>query len=143
MRNTVSNKGTQWILDFGHDSVALSVKDVADNPKITSLVFPLAAWSLLLSRRQELLDNHLPRFPITPNQQGIFELREELHSSVGAQDTDTSGYELSDPEDNEFSWEDLSVDKWIWTVFIDLELLPHFPNPSLTIFRWDQPLPTQ
>ena len=37
-------------------------------------------------------------------------MREEVLSSVGAQDTDTTGYELSDLEDNEFSWEDPAVD---------------------------------
>ena len=64
----------------------------------------------LLSQRQEFLDNHLPRVPIAPNQQGTFQMREEVLSSVGAQDTDTSGYELSDLEDIEFSWEDPAVD---------------------------------
>ena len=101
---TVSNNGTQWILDFGPDSVVLSVKDLDENITISSLEIPLAAWSLLLYQRQEVLDNHLPRVPITPNQQGTFEMREEVFSSVGAQDTDTSGYELSDLEDIEFSW---------------------------------------
>ena len=37
-------------------------------------------------------------------------MREEVLSNVGAQDTDTSGYELSDLEDIEFSWEDPAVD---------------------------------
>ena len=136
MQFTVSNNRTQWILDSGPDSVVLSMKDVDENLTISSLEIPLAAWSLLLSQRQEFLDNHLPRVPITPNQQGTFEMREEVLSSVGAQDTDTSGYELSDLEDIEL--------QSIWTVFIDLELIPHFPHPSLTFFRWrDQPLPTQ
>ena len=102
---TVPNNGTQWILDFGPNSVVLSVKDLDENLTISSLEFPLAAWFLLLSQRQEFLDNHLPRVPITPNQQGTFEMREEVLSSVGAQDTDTRGYELSDLEDIEFSWE--------------------------------------
>ena len=35
---------------------------------------------------------------------------EEVLSSVVAQDTDTRGYELSDLEDIEFSWEDPAVD---------------------------------
>ena len=91
-------------------SVVLSVKDLDENITISSLEIPLAAWSLLLSQRQEFLDNHLPRVPITPNQQGTFEMREEVLSSVGAQDTDTSGHELSDLEDIEFSWEDPAVD---------------------------------
>ena len=107
---TVSYNGTQWILDFGPDSVVLSVKDLDENITISSLEIPLAAWSLLLSQRQEILDNHLPRVPITPNQQGTFEMREEVLFSVGAQDTDTSGYQLSDLEDIEFSWEDPAVD---------------------------------
>ena len=110
MQFTVSNNGTQWILDFGPDSVVLSVKNLYENLTISSLEIPLAAWSLLLSQRQEFLDNHLPRVPITPNQQGTFEMREEVLSSVAAQDTDTSGYELSDLEDIEFSWEDPAVD---------------------------------
>ena len=107
---SVSNNGTQWTLDFGPDSAVLSVKDLDENLTISSLEIPLAAWSLLLSQRQESLDNHLPRVPITPNQRGTFEMREEELSSFGAQDTDTSGYELSDLEDIEFSWEDPAVD---------------------------------
>ena len=92
MHFLVSNNRTQWILDFGPDSVLLSVKDLDENLKISSLEILLAAWSLLLSQRQELLDNQLPRVPITPNQQGTFEMREEVLSSVGAHDTDTSGH---------------------------------------------------
>ena len=97
-------------MDFGSDSVVLSVKDVDENLTISSLEIPLAAWSLLLSQRQEFLDDHLTRVPITPNQRGTFEMREEVLSSVGTQDTDRSGYELSDLEDIEFSWEDPAVD---------------------------------
>ena len=37
-------------------------------------------------------------------------MREEVLSSVGAQDTDTRGYKLSDLEDIEFSWEDPAED---------------------------------
>ena len=126
---------------FGPDSVVLSVKDLVENLTISSLEIPLAAWSLLLSQRKDFLNNHSPRVPITPNQLGTFEMREEVLSSVGAQDTDTRGYELSDLEDIEISWKIL---QWIWRVFIDLELIPHFPHPFLTFFKWrDRPLPTQ
>ena len=91
MQFTISNNGTQWILDFGPDSVVLSVKDRDENLTISSLGIPLAASSLVLSQRQGLLDNHLPRVLITPKQQGTFEMREEVLSSVGSQDTDTRG----------------------------------------------------
>ena len=89
MQFTVSNNGTQRISDFSPDSVVLSVKDLDENLTISSLEFPLAAWFLLLSQGQEFLDNYLPRVPITPSQQGMFEMREEVLSSVAAQDTDT------------------------------------------------------
>ena len=36
-------------------------------------------------------------------------MREEVLSSVGAEDTDTRGYEVSDLQDIEFSWEDPAV----------------------------------
>ena len=38
------------------------------------------------------------------------EMREEVLSSVGAQDLDTSSYQVSDLEDREFNWEDSQWD---------------------------------
>ena len=110
MQFTVSNNGTQWNMDFGPDSVVLRVKDLNENLTIHSLEKPLAACSFLLSQRQEFLNNHLPRVPITPNQQGTFEMGEKVLSRLGAQDTDNGGYELSDLEDNKSTWEDPAVD---------------------------------
>ena len=107
---TSSNKGTQWILDFGPDSVVLSVKHLVENLTISSVDFPLAVWSVLLPQKQEFLDNHLPRVLLTPNQQRTVEMREEVLSRFGAQDADARGYELSDLEDIEFSWEEPAVD---------------------------------
>ena len=110
MQITVSNNGTQWTLDFRPDSVVLSVKDLDENLTISSLKIPLAACSFLVSQRQEFLNSHLPRVPITPNQPGTFEMRGTVHSSVAAHDTDTRGYKLSYLEDIEISWEDPAVD---------------------------------
>ena len=36
-----SNNGTQWILDFGHDSLVLSVKDLDEDLRISSLKIPM------------------------------------------------------------------------------------------------------
>ena len=82
---SVSNDGIQWTLGFGPDSVTIAVNDLVQNITISSQEIPLAAWQLLLSQRQDFLDNHLARLPITPNREGTIEMREVL-SSVGAQD---------------------------------------------------------
>ena len=37
-------------------------------------------------------------------------MREEVLSSVGAQDLDTSSYQVSDLEDTEFHWENSQLD---------------------------------
>ena len=66
----------------------MTVEDFVQVVTISSQEIPLAAWSLLLSRRQQLLNNHLVQVPVTPNQQGTHEMREEILSSVGAQDID-------------------------------------------------------
>ena len=100
---SVSNDGTQWTLDFGPDSVTIAGIDLAQNITISSQEIPLAAWHLLLSRRQDFLKNHLARVPITPKQEGTTEMRDEVLSSVGAQDLDTSSYQVSDLEDIEFN----------------------------------------
>ena len=102
---SVSNDGIQWNLDFGPDSVTTAVNDLDQNVTISSQEVPLAAWQLLLSQRQDFLDNHLSRLPVTPNQEGTMEMRDEVLSSVGAQDLDTSSYQVSDLEDIEVNWE--------------------------------------
>ena len=106
MISSVSNDGIQWTLD----SVTIAINDLVQNSKISSQEIPLAAWQFLLSQRQEFLNNHLPRVPITPNQQGTFEMREEVLSSVGAQDLETSSFQVSDLEDIEFNWENDQLD---------------------------------
>ena len=107
---SVSNGGTQWTLDFGPESVRIAVNDLEQNITISSQEIPLAAWQLLLSQRQDFLDNHLSRIPITQNQERTMEIRDEVPSSVGAQDLDTSSYQVSDLEDIEFNWENDQLD---------------------------------
>ena len=107
---SVSSDGILWTLDFGPDSVTIAVNDLDQNITISSQEIPLAAWQLLLAQRQDFLNNHLARVPITPNQEGTMELRDEVLSSVGAQDMDTSSYQVSDLEDIEFNWEDPQMD---------------------------------
>ena len=101
---SVSNDGIQWSLDFGPDTVTLTVKDVVQQKTISSQEIPLAAWSLLLllSQRQDFSKNHVTRIPINLNQLGTRELRDEVRSSVGSQSMDTRGYQVYYPEVFEF-----------------------------------------
>ena len=127
---SVSNDGIQGSLDFGPDSVTIAVIDLVQNITISSQELPLAAWQLLLSQRLYFFNNHLPRVPITPNQEGTMEMKDEVFASVGAQDLDTSSYQVSDLEDIEFNWENSQLD--LDTVFrpgIDTPFLPqHLSN---------------
>ena len=107
---SVTNDGIQWTLDFGPDSVTIAVNDLKQNITISSQEIPLAAWQLLLCQRQNFLNNHRARVPITPNQEGTMEMRDEVLASVGAQDLDTSSYQVSDLEDIEFNWENDQLD---------------------------------
>ena len=120
---SVSNDGIQWTLDFGPDSVTIAVNDLDQNITISSQEIPLAAWQLLLSQRQDFLNNHLSRVPITENQEGTMEMRDEVLSSVGAQDLDTSSYQVSDLEDIEFNWEDSQLDS-VFRPGIDTPFFP-------------------
>ena len=107
---SVSNNGIQWTLDFSPDSVTIAVKDLDQNKTISSQEKPLATRQLLLSQRQDFLDNHLARVPVTPNQQVTHERRDEVLSSVGAQDLDTSSDQLNDLEDIKLNWENSQLD---------------------------------
>ena len=122
--------------------MTLTVKDLVQEMTIISQEIPLAAWSLLLSQRQQFLNNNVARFPVTPNQQGTHEMRDEVLSSVGAQDMDTIGYQVSDLEDVELYWENdqLDVDAvfrpgidtpFSPTAFDDLEMGGSAENPIL------------
>ena len=105
-----SNDGIQWALVFGPDSVSFTVKDLDQIITISSQEKHLAAWQLLLSQRQDFLDIHLSRVPITQNQEGTMEMRDEVLSSVGTQDLDTSSYQVSDLVHKEFKWENSQFD---------------------------------
>ena len=122
---SVSNHGIQWVFNFGPYSVTTAVIDLDQNITISSQEIRLAAWQLLLSQRQDFLENHSPRVPITPNQQGTFEMREEVLSSVGAQDLDTSSYQLTDHEDIEFNRENSQLDA-VFRPGIDTPFPPTF-----------------
>ena len=107
---SVSSDGIQWTLDFGPDSVTIAVNDLDQNITISSQEIPLAAWQLLLTQREDFLINHLERVPITPNHERTMEMSNEVLSIVGAQDLDTSSYQVSDLEDIEFNWENSQLD---------------------------------
>ena len=92
---SVSNNGMDWSLDFGLDSWTLNVKDLVQELTVSSQEFPMEAWSLLLSQRQEILNNHLVQVPVSPNQQQTHEVRDGAISSVGAQDMDIGGNQVS------------------------------------------------
>ena len=132
---SISNDGNEWSLDFGPDSVTLTVRGLVQEMTKSSQGITLAAWSLILSQRQQFLNNHLARVPVTPNQQGTHEMRDEVLSSVGAEEgLDTSGYQVSaDLDDFEFYWENDHMDvdpvfrpiidtPFSPTVFDDLEM---------------------
>ena len=102
---SVCNDGVQLTLDFPPDSFSIAVIDLVQNFTISSQEKPLAAWQLLLSQKQYFLDNHLPRVLTTQNQEGTMDMRDEVLSSVGAEDLDTSSYQVSDLEDIEFNWQ--------------------------------------
>ena len=110
MISSVSNDQIQWTLDFGPDTVTIAVNDLDQKLTISSQEIPLAAWQLLLSQGQDFLNNHLPLVPITEKQEGTMDMRDEVLSSVGAQDLDTSSYQVSDFEDIEFNWENPQLD---------------------------------
>ena len=65
------------------------------------------------------------------------EMRDEVLSSVGAQDLDTSSYQVSDLEDIEFNWENSQLE-------MDAVFRPGIDTPSLqqylTIYLWREQL---
>ena len=137
---SVSNDGIQWTLDFGANCVTITVKDLVQKITISSQEIPLAAWQLLLSPSQDFLDNHLPQISITQKKEGTMGMRDEVLSSVGAQDVDTSSYQLTDLEDIEFNWDNpqLDMDTVFWpglhtpfppTTFDDLSMDGSVENP--------------
>ena len=141
---SVSNDGFEWSLNFGPGSVTLILKHIVQELTIISHETPLAAWSLLLSQRQQFLNNHLARVPVTPNQHKTREVRDEVLSSVGAQERlNTSGYQVSaDLDDVGFYWENDQLDldavfrpgidtPFLPTAFDDLEIGGSAENPIL------------
>ena len=106
---SVSNNGTQWTLDFSLDSVTIIVKDMVQDVTISSLELPIAAFNSLRNQRQQFLENHLARVPITPNKQGTWEMQDEVLASVGDHDV-SSDFVPSDLDDIQFHCENPNID---------------------------------
>ena len=143
MISSVSKDGNEWSVDFELDLVTLTVKHLVQEMTISSQEIPLAPWSLLLSQRQQFLNNHLVRVLVTLNQQGTLEKRDEVLSSVGAQDMDASVYQVStDLEDVEFYWEnDLDVDA-VFRPVIDTPFSPTaFDDLEMGVGSAENPIP--
>ena len=105
-----SNDRIQWPLDFVPYSVTITVNDRVQNITFSAKEKTLAACQLLLSQNQNFLDNHLPRNPITQNQEGTIEMRDEVLSSVGTQDLNSSSCQVSDLENIDFNWQNSQLD---------------------------------
>ena len=65
------------VFDFSPDSIFLAVEDHVFKLTKRSIAIPRPDWKALLSRGQQLLDNHLARIPITMNQVGTHKKRGE------------------------------------------------------------------
>ena len=119
---SVCDDNIEGSLDFGPGSVTLTLKDLVHEIKTNSQEVPLAAWGLLQSQRQDFLHNHLAQFPITPNQEGTMEMRDEVLSSLSAQDLDNSGYRVCGLDDSEFYWANDEL-------YVDAVFRPGIENP--------------
>ena len=82
MISSVSSDGFEWSLDLRPDSLTLTLKDLVQELTMSSQEFPLATRSLLLSQRQQFLNNHLARVPVNPNQQGTHEIHNSCVFSI-------------------------------------------------------------
>ena len=130
----VTNDGIEWSLNFGPDSFVPTVKSLVQKVTEGSQELSLASWGLLLSQRQESLNNHIAQIPITTNQEVTMEMRNDVLLSVGAQDMGTNEYQVSDLDGIKFHWEecDLNVDASVQLV-IDTQ----FPPSTFNVFELD------
>ena len=96
--------------NFGSDSLVLKVIDLVQEKRLSSQEYPQPAWNLFLSQRQDFPDNNLVQNLISINQEGTFEMKEVVFDSAGAQDMDTSGYELSDLVNIAFVWKNPQIE---------------------------------
>ena len=132
---SVSNDGIELSLHLIPDLVTLTVKDLVQEMTISSQEFLLASWSLWSSQRHQFLHNHLVRIPVTRNQQGTHEMRDEVPSRVGAQDIDKGWYQVcADLNQVEFYWEYDQLD--VVAVFYPTLILL-FHQQRLTTWRWE------
>ena len=129
---SVSYNGIGWSPGLGPDSLILTVRDLVQEMTLSSQEIPVATQSLLLSQRQDFLNNHLERNPVNPNPEGTLEMRDEVISSVGAQGIDKSGYQVTDLDDVEFYRENDQLD--VDAVFRPSLDKPYSPS-TFTILR--------
>ena len=103
-----SNEVIPWSPDFGPDSVFLIIQDLVQEIKTRSKKTS-ASLELNVVPKTRIFGQTFGQVPVTPIQRGTFEKREDVFVSAGAKNMDSSGYELSDFEDNEL-WENAQLE---------------------------------
>ena len=86
----------QQSLGFGPDSVILTVKDIVHEMEKGSEKNSFAISERAFVSKIRIMGQSLGPYLNLSNQQGTFEMSEEVFASAGAQEMDTSGFELSD-----------------------------------------------
>ena len=124
----------EWCPEFGPDSVTLTAQELVLEKTTIFEKNLLAVWSLLLSPRKHILNKHIARFPLTPNQEVTMEMRDEALLRGGAQDMDNNGYQVSELDIIEFYWEMIS---WILTWSLDRALIALFHPERLMTWSWE------
>ena len=81
-----------------------------------------ASLQLVIDPRTRHLNNQLAQIPINPNQEGMFQMRDEVLASAGFQDMANSRYELSELEIDADFRPRLET-PFTTTVFNDLEMI--------------------
>ena len=109
------------------------MKDIVQELTVSSLELPIAKFNFLINQRQQLLDNHLARAPITPNQQGTWEMQDEVRASIGGHDV-SSDFVPSDLDDIQLHWGNPSVEmEAVYRPGLDTPSLRHCLKPFLQL----------
>ena len=136
---SVSNDAFEWSLDFEPDSVTLTIKDLVHELTVAFPRNSSGSLELVVVSKTRLFEYSSSASSNYSQPGGTMEMRDEVLSSVDAQDKDTNGYQVFLLDDLECYWENDQLD--VDAVFRPSIDTP-FPLHLLTIFRWVQWLKT-
>ena len=105
---SVQNSNLKYSVEFSPNVVQIQVREISSGVFLAQIDIPIQVWHMVEVMRRDFNEHHMMQVPMTENQLGEMQMKEEVAEHVGMNfpDTPCSRYGAQSVDDFLFPWEE-------------------------------------